>query len=107
MMSPATPSNAQLSQIRSSKYIWQHSTPVKRQRRESEEKNQILTEIQQLEREIAKLRKETEVERSRRTDASLADGNAGAGGDTDEDDDELGDVEMLEALLKEMDDGAL
>lgn len=66
---------------------------VKRQRRQSAtEKSQIWQEIRQVEEEIAKLRKQGEDEQRY---------------EEEEEDDEECDIEALEALLKDMDDGAL
>lgn len=70
---------------------------VKRQRRESAtEKSQIWQEIRQVEEAIARLKEQPEADRA-------------YGEDEEEEilEEEECDVEALEALLKEMDDGAL
>lgn len=74
-------------------------TPLKRQRRESEpERYQILAEIQKLEEEIAGLMRQFDQEKEKKGELFLEEGD---------EEDEEDDIEALEAMLKEMDDGAL
>lgn len=72
---------------------------AKRQRRSASERSQMLAEVQQLEDEVARLTKQRSLERARR-------GHDDLDGESDGDE-EKGDIEALEALLKDMDDGAL